>query len=152
MLERYRKVLWIWKGGIEKSVRLTDEFWTRVGKQWCLNWNFNSLLSVEPRDFSNLVEKLRVLRFTLTSPRFLSLYTSIVPQIQFFVCLQGPRFEGSTSSRVGLMRFNTFYEVIGNHVLHGGGSFRHVPINSLKQRFGISKPIVGYELNIFPSR
>lgn len=50
------------------------------------------------------------------------------------------------------MRFNTFYEVIGNHVLHGGGSFRHVPINSLKQRFGISKPIVGYELNIFPSR
>lgn len=52
-----------------------------------------TLLSVEPRDFSNLVEKLRVLRFTLTSLRFLLLYTSIVPQIQFFVCLQGSVFK-----------------------------------------------------------
>lgn len=56
-----------------------------------------TLLSVEPRDFSNLMEKLRVLRFTLasntTSLRFLLLYTSIVPQIQFFVCLQGSVFK-----------------------------------------------------------
>lgn len=47
------------------------------------------------------------------------------------------------------MRFNTFHEIT---YTTSEGSFRHVPINSLKQRFGISKPIVGYELNIFSNR
>lgn len=131
-----------------QTVYPTDEFWTRVGKQTCLNWKFKSVR--RSPGFFQLTRDRYYVSYSgkWPSPIFIILWVFSKFNLSVF-----PMFRFANLLTYTSRQFNVILHFSWNHRksrITSEGTLHHVLRNSLKERFGNSKSVIG-QVEDFPS-